>query len=85
MNKTETLLSTALADLMKVSPDQLSVTMTFDEIGVDSLVGLRFIKKIRNVTGIQIEQQEIFDHPSMRALAQLLDARSMELTPTVSN
>jgi acyl carrier protein len=75
MNEIETFLITNLASLMKVEPDTLSLTMTFDEQGVDSLVGLRFIKKIHKATGMEIEMKKIFDYPTLKDLAQFLDAQ----------
>ena len=79
MTPREEYLREALAELMAVEAKTLSLTTTFDEQGVDSLIGLRFVRKIQDATGMDIELEWVFDHPTIEQLAQFLDERAGRL------
>jgi acyl carrier protein len=75
MTPRESSLREMLAELMEIEARELSLTMTFAEQGVDSLVGLRFARRIQDVTGIDVELEWVFDYPTIRQLAKFIDAR----------
>jgi acyl carrier protein len=76
MNMTdfESSMRTILGELMGIPPEELSSAATFSELGMDSLVGLRFAKKIQQLYGIEIEFEWIFDYPTIGALSAHLAA-----------
>jgi acyl carrier protein len=49
--------------------------MTFAEQGVDSLIGLRFVRKIQDLVELDIELEWIFDYPTVQKLAEFLGVR----------
>lgn len=75
MNHTEEFLLASLASLMHVDVAQLSATAPLDEQGVDSFVGLRFIKNIEKKTGVAISLKLFFDYPTIADIAAYIDAR----------
>lgn len=73
MSKHELWLRDALADLMGVDPSEVSLTNSFAEQGLDSLVGLRLARKLQDALEIEIELEWLFDYPSIRELSQFLE------------
>lgn len=53
----------------------LSAQTGFSELGMDSLTGLRFLRKAQDALGIEIELEWLFDHPSVAELARFLHER----------
>lgn len=84
VSKRETWLIVALAEVLEVDPSQISVTQTFAEIGVDSLLGLRLTRKLEDQLGTEVELEWIFDNPSVRELSWFLDQRFGELKMEVA-
>jgi acyl carrier protein len=84
MTKREQQLSDALAELMETDRREISLTMTFAEQGVDSLIGLRFARKIEELCGMEIEVEWFFDYPTIRRLSEFLDQQcgSINRNPT---
>ncbi|MGH3824472.1 MAG: amino acid adenylation domain-containing protein, partial [Pseudonocardiaceae bacterium] len=80
---TERLLAEVLAQLLQ--RDQVPVTSHFfDELGASSLVMTRFSAQVRKQANLPpISIRDIYQHPSVRALASLLDAAA-PATQTVS-
>jgi acyl carrier protein len=58
-----------LAELMEVDSSEISMTKNFSELGLDSLVGLRFVRRVKDVTGIEVDLEWVFDHPTLSQLA----------------
>ena len=75
MTTRELCLIEILADLIKIEAQQLSLTMTLTEQGVDSLIGLRFARKIQDVYDTEVDLEWLFDYPTIRQLSQFLDER----------
>ena len=73
MTDIEISMRTILAELMGISPQQISTTATFFELGMDSFIGLRFAKKINELLDIEIELEWVFDYPTIQQLAQFLE------------
>jgi acyl carrier protein len=53
----------------------LSTQTNFAELGLDSLTGLRFLRKAQNALGVEIDLEWLFDHPSVAELACFLHER----------
>lgn len=75
MTEREQHLRDALAELLDSKVDKVSVTTPFADLGMDSLVGLRFSRKIQDLLGVEIELEWLFDYPTIRQLSQFLDER----------
>ena len=75
MTKREQRLRDTLAALMEINPSELSLTTTFAEQGVDSLIGLRFAGQMQELFRTEIELEWLFDYPTIRELSGFLDER----------
>jgi aryl carrier-like protein len=73
-----------LADLLQVAPEQIAGGRTLSELGVDSLVGLRFARKIQEATGAEFDLEWLFDHPTIEQLAAFLAASAGRPQPATS-
>jgi acyl carrier protein len=62
-----------LAEIMKVDPNALSVIAPFWELGVDSLIALRFAGKIEDLYRTEVQLEWLFDYPTICQLALFLD------------
>lgn len=65
-------LQDALAALLGTDPARLSRSATFDELGVDSLIGLRFARKIEDLTGREVDPEWLYDYPTLDRFAAFL-------------
>jgi acyl carrier protein len=81
MSRHEQWLRNALAELMEVDPAQVSLTRTFAEQGIDSLLGLRLTRKLADRLGTEVELEWIFDNPSIAELSRFLDERFGDRVP----
>ena len=72
----EQALRDALAALMEVDPSALALDQRLDEQGVDSLIGLRFARKVEDLTGAPVDLEWIYDYPTLAALAAHLAQRA---------
>jgi polyketide synthase PksN len=75
----ETRLLQALADLLDVDVQQISPTMNFGDLGLDSLLGLRFARKIGELTNVETDLEWIFDYPTVRELSGFLEHQAASL------
>ena len=74
MTAWEQCLSQALAEVLEGETRELSTT-SFAELGLDSLSGLRFMRKVEDLTGVGMELEWLFDYPTLGQLAQFLQER----------
>lgn len=65
-------LTQMLAEVMEVDVKDVSPTQNFGEQGMDSLTGMRFARKISDLTGCEIELEWLFDYPSIEELSAFL-------------
>lgn len=72
-----------LGQLLEVDPLQLPVDADMGEQGVDSLIGLRFARKIEELTGSEVELEWLLDHPTIAQLARFLEQRVPAAAPTL--
>ncbi len=75
MSSREQLLRCALAEVIEVEAHDVCVRTPFAEQGVDSLLGLRFVRRMQDLLGAEIELEWLFDHPSIEELSVFLDQR----------
>ena len=66
----------ALGALMDIDPAALELDKRLDEQGVDSLVGLRFARKVEDLLGAPVDLEWIYDYPTIAALAAYLEQRA---------
>ena len=66
----------ALADLLEVDVREISPTVNFGELGLDSLLGLRFARKIGELTDVETDLEWILDYPTVRELSGFLEQRA---------
>ena len=64
-----------LAALLDMDPALLSTTAHFDGLGVDSLIGLRFARKLHDLTNIEIDVECVLDNPTLAQLAAFVDTQ----------
>ncbi len=67
--KFEDYLVTLFAQVLKIAPDQIDVTSTFDEFGVDSLIGLDVMKRLEDDFGA-LPSTLLFEELTIEALAR---------------
>jgi len=84
MSTYEQYLQSALAELMHLPPEQISLTVPLSEQGVDSLIGLRLARKMTELTCIEIDLEWIYDYPSIDQLALFLETRAGSAALTCS-
>lgn len=75
MSSREQWMQEALSRLLDVDPSQIVPTQSFAEIGVDSLIGLRFAREIQDEFGFELELEWLYDNPSIRELSGFIDER----------
>jgi acyl carrier protein len=75
----ETRLQQALADLLQVDVQHISPTARFEDLGLDSLLGLRFARKIGELIDVETDLEWIFDYPTVRALSGFLEQHAAGL------
>jgi hypothetical protein len=63
----------ALAEVLEIAPATVSRTAPFAEQGVDSLLGLRFVRGVQDLVGAEIDPEWLFDHPTIEQLSAFLD------------
>ena len=73
MTVLETFLQAALAAALTCEPHDDSITEDYCAQGVDSLVGLRFARRLQDHLGREIEIEWLYDHPSIAQLAAFLE------------
>ena len=75
MTPIEQSLIAVLVELTDSRPEQISLTTSFDQQGVDSFIALRLMRAINDQFGVDLELELLFDYPNVQALAQLIDSR----------
>lgn len=74
MTTRERLIVDALAEVLPhAAPDRL-LTERFDELGLDSLTGMRLAGQLETRMNRPVDIEWLYDHPSARQLAAFLDS-----------
>jgi acyl carrier protein len=71
----ERALRDTLASFLSIDPGSLTASTNLFELGIDSLLGLRLIRKLNETLDLDLELDSLFDHPTLGELAQAIDAR----------
>lgn len=58
-----------LGDALGVRPETIDPAADFDRLGVDSVVAVALLMEIEERYGVDIPPDELFDEPTLRAVA----------------
>jgi amino acid adenylation domain-containing protein len=70
-------LKALVADALGLSDEQLDIHAPLSAYGLDSMLGMRLAVACRERFGTPLSGRDLFDHPSVVALADLIDARAV--------
>ena len=74
------LVSTQVAAMLgHAGPDTVAVTLTFRELGFDSLTAIELHRRINETAGVQLPASVVFDHPTPVALARHLQQEILDV------
>jgi acyl transferase domain-containing protein/acyl carrier protein/short-subunit dehydrogenase involved in D-alanine esterification of teichoic acids len=60
------------ADVLFVNPWEIDFDIPLQELGMDSILGVQFIKELNNVYGLDIKATELYNYPTVNNLAGYL-------------
>ena len=75
INCCEIYLRDALAKLLNIEPNEISSTTAFDELGIDSLTGLRLTRELQDSLKMEIELEWIYDYPTIGQFSRFIQQR----------
>jgi amino acid adenylation domain-containing protein len=64
-----------IGNALLLRPGELTPETDVHALGADSLVGMRLMREIAHRYGIRVSGRELFDHPTVAALAAYVDAQ----------
>ncbi|NED64393.1 AMP-binding protein, partial [Streptomyces sp. SID10244] len=70
------------ADVLGIGP--VSVVESFFDLGGNSLSATRVAARVSDVSGVEVSVRDVFEAPSVRALARSLDGRGLGLAPVTA-
>ncbi len=65
-------LKSSLAEALFMQPSDVDVNKPFTELGLDSIIGVEWVKVINKRYGTHVSATRIYDHPSVKELASYL-------------
>ena len=68
------------ASIIKTSADQLSVTMKFKSLGIDSLMAVQFRNKLEKELNMKLSVADIWEHPTISEYATFLAEKLFKVT-----
>lgn len=68
----EALVRQALAAALRVDATGLNGQTHFSDFGLDSLLGLRFARRLEDALGCEIDPEWLYDHPTLSSLSAFL-------------
>ncbi len=75
MTKYQRSLRNILANLLEMPAEEIALDQNLAEQGLDSLLGLRLTRHIKDELGIEVELESLFDYPSINELAAFLETQ----------
>lgn len=67
-------LKASLAEALFMQPDDIDAGKSFTELGLDSIVGVEWVKAINKQYGTDLSATRIYDYPSVREMAGFVSA-----------
>ena len=65
-------LTDSLADALFMQPSEINPDRTFTELGLDSIIGVEWVRTINRQHGASLSATRVYDYPSVRELARFL-------------
>ena len=75
---TEQLVTSILAGILKQSGDSLAPAISFADLGLDSLSGIRLVAAIEASLSLELDPMIVLDFPSITSLAARVDELARE-------
>jgi acyl carrier protein len=72
-----------LAEVLYMEPQDISFDETFIDLGLDSVIGVEWIKLVNRHFGVKLSATKIYDHPNVSAFARFL-VGAVGATPEVA-
>lgn len=63
-----------LANLLEVDPDEVDITVPFDRYGLDSLAAVGLTGDLSDWLGCEVEPTLLYDYPTVEGLVQYLSS-----------
>ncbi|WP_414169804.1 SDR family NAD(P)-dependent oxidoreductase [Streptoverticillium reticulum] len=71
---------TSLSDVLFLAPEDIAADRNFVELGMDSIVGVEWVKVLNKNYGTSLAATQLYDHPTVRELTDFL----LTLVPSAS-
>ncbi|WP_324254005.1 acyl carrier protein [Paenibacillus sp. 1001270B_150601_E10] len=68
-------LAASLADALYLSTEHLDTEAKFIDLGLDSIVGIEWLRAINRAYGMDITIAKLYDHPTLSELAKYLESQ----------
>jgi acyl transferase domain-containing protein/acyl carrier protein len=65
-------LRTSLAEALYLNPSEIDIDKSFIDLGLDSIVGVEWVKEINKKFGLEVSSTKIYDYSNVKALASYL-------------
>jgi acyl transferase domain-containing protein len=72
----EPVLRAAIADILCVSPGRIGADQPLHELGMDSLMALDLVKRLRRKLGLELPTSLVFNYPTVRELVPFLRGKA---------
>ncbi|HEX8611501.1 MAG TPA: SDR family NAD(P)-dependent oxidoreductase [Telluria sp.] len=76
-------LKISLAEALFMQPSDIDVNKSFTELGLDSIIGVEWVKNINKQYGTSIGATRVYDYPSVKELAAFLGGEMTVAAPVV--
>ncbi|MBV9227315.1 MAG: polyketide synthase dehydratase domain-containing protein, partial [Acidobacteriaceae bacterium] len=63
-----------LASVLYTDEQQIDISRSFIDLGVDSILGIEFVRKLSTELGCTVKTADLYDYPNIEALAKYLKA-----------
>ncbi len=72
-----------LAETLYLSPDEIDLNETFNDLGVDSIMGLEYVKNINKQFQMKLKGTHLYDYPTVPLLAEYVSKFLLKTAVTV--
>ncbi|ASZ12882.1 hypothetical protein CK934_18935 [Chitinophaga sp. MD30] len=76
-------LSDSLAEVLLLTAEKIDIDKNFVEMGLDSIVGVEWVRTINQRYNIAIPATRVYDYPTIRELASLLQGLVSTVSPAI--